>query len=269
MKKTILLLALAAMLLLTACGQTPTTDPVADENPTEKVTIYIPATTTAVKPDGTEQITMRYVLEEGWQDKERFSLNVQVEDPSGLLDEEANMVNLMTITYSEKRTVQGMGGNYSTETVFDENGRAISQTMTYLIETAPYEKKETFMTYDAFGRLLTQETKTYTRGETEPQVTVTTVNYTETDIGSEGRSEDGDITYVRVYDKNYRLVCQSTLVNGEELTRTEQEFDVAGNMVRMVSYSYGQKMVETAYTFTAVEVSAEFAARMPQFNREK
>ena len=272
MKHRIVLIALATVFLLAACTQTPATEPTptTSENPTnsvEEVTIYIPESVTAIAPDGTVQMILHYVFEEGWQEKEQFSVTVQIEDPSNLLEDSVDTGTLMSFIYSEKHMVQETMGTNRTETVLDENGRAISQTMTYLMETAPHEKMETLMTYDAFGRLLTQETKNYTRGEAEPQVTVTTVSYTETDTGSEGRSENGGIIYVRVYDKDYRLICSITLINGEETSRTEQEYDGAGNLIKAVSYFQGEVMSEMHYTYTAVEVSAEFVERMPQFNR--
>lgn len=263
MKKSILLIALVLMLLLAACGQAGV------DAESEMVSIYIPVSIATLSPDGTAQIMMNYVFEEGWQEKESFSVSFRFVDPQGILGEADAMIDQIKMTYAEAYAMQETAGTYRTETVYDENGRAISQTMTYFIETAPNEKTETAMTYDELGRLLTQETKNYVRGKAEPEVTTETFVYTETDTGSEGVATSGAITSVRVYDKNGHVICQYTLRNGEETKRTESEYDDAGNLLKSASYFQGQKMTEYLYTYTAVEVSAECAARIPQFKRVK
>lgn len=275
MKKLLcVLLAVTVLLALAACGEDPATNPATGENPTkpaEKVTIYINDTMTILSPDGTQQVTARYIYEEGWQEKESFSVMFEFDDPEGLLGGQVNMADLLKITYSEKFMVQETAGTSRLETVYDENGRAILTTTTYLMESAAFEKVEVATTYDEFGRITAQESKMYSRTDTEPESTTETITfvYTETDTGSECRNTEHSITTVQVYDKSYRLVCKSTIINGEEISRTEQEFDDAGNLIKTVNYSQGKKVSETAYTYTAVEVSAEFVQRMPQFKKVK
>jgi hypothetical protein len=49
--------------------------------------------------------------------------------------------------------------------------------------------------------------------------------------------------------------------------RVENKYDEAGNLIESIQYLDGEKLAGFRYTYTAVEVSAEFAERMPQFNK--
>lgn len=283
----VLVAALAVLALLTACGTDPTTepstspatnpatDPTDGENtvkPEQKVTIYIPDTMITVSPDGTEQITVQYVFEEGWQEKESFAVSVKIDDPQGILGGEANVMDLLRFTYGERSMVQETAGMSKIETVYDENGNSILQTTTYLMESTPYEKLEMTTTYDEFGRIVTQTNTVYTRGGTEQESVSETITfvYTQTDTGSEGQYVVGGTVHAKmIYDAHYRLTCKSTLLNGEEVTRMERAYDEAGNLIRVINYTNGQKVSENLYTYQAVEVSPAFAERMPQFNQAK
>ena len=277
MKKVFVwVVAIMMLLALAACGENPvdtsntatngTSEPTTTNNPTkpdEKVTIYIPDEVIAADPTGM-QLTLQYVFEDGWQDKESFSATC------GICDENGLSAVISTVTYSERLTVMEIAGTNRTETVLDENGRAIAQTMTYLREDVELEKTETVSTYDEFGRILAQETTRYYSNELgSVETMVDCYTYTETDTGSEGRMQDGGIVYVRIYDKNYRCVRSITILNGEEAVRTDSEYDEVGNLIKSISYSYGEKTQEIYYTWKAVEVSAEFAERMPQFKVKK
>ena len=68
--------------------------------------------------------------------------------------------------------------------------------------------------------------------------------------------------------KNYRPVAKVTITDGQEVSRTESEYDEHGNQVKTVTYDRGQKISEAEYTYKAVEVSEETANRLPHFNRD-
>ena len=131
------------------------------------------------------------------------------------------------------------------------------------------EKTESTMTYDEHDRLLTEEIKTYAPGGTEPQIQTQTYTYTETDTGSKGTYTDGGIVTEQEYDKNYRCVKTVAVTNGQEIARTENTYDEFGNLVNVKTYANGQLTMITNYTFTAVEVDVETAARLPQFYKGK
>jgi YD repeat-containing protein len=271
MKKLLsILMVIAVLLSIAACGADPTTDvTVPSTKPADMVTIYIPNTSESITylPDGEQKIVMHYTFEEGWQNKESFTASVEIEDPNGMLGEQVDVLSMMKISYGEKYYMQETSYINRTETFYDENGRAIKQVTTYLLESAMWEKQEINTTYDAFGRPATRETKQYRRGEDEPTVTTVTYTYTETATGSEGRYKENGIEYVSVYDQNYRLLSTSTFINGVGSQRVEYKYDEAGNLIESIQYLDGEKLAGFIYTHTAVEVSAEFAERMPQFNK--
>lgn len=253
MKKLLcVLLVMTIALSFAACGK----------EKQSKVTIYIPETMTISDPTGAVMVTINLVFEEGWETKESFQVTY-----SG--DTEILGENVPTITYNGKTVITDMAGVSRSEAICDDNGRQISQTIYYLSENATMEKMETSVTYDAHGRRLTQVIKSYYSGNAEPVIQTQTYTYEDTETGSKGTWNDGDITYVIEYDKDYRFVAQATVMNGQEMSRSETEYDANGNQISTVSYYSGQKNMETKYTYKAVEVSAETAARLPQFKQGK
>ena len=260
MKKVMcVVLALLVIFGCAACGDAPVTPTGPQE---KKVTIYIPDTMVMSDPNGDESIAARYVLEEGWQEKESFTLNVELENNPDAT------VTASSAIYSEKCVVSESTGTTRVETYYDDNGRTIQQKTIYLQEDAAYTSVETAMTYDEFGRPLKEETIYYERGKTEPSQTATKqYTYTETETGSEARDDSQGMVYVYAYDRNYRLVSSTIILNGKEMSRTTYEYDEAGNWISIITYYMGEIMSEARYTWKAVEVSEEFVARMPQFNR--
>lgn len=251
MKKLIVvLLAMSVLLSFAACGEG------------NKVTIYVPDTMTITSPDGGQSAAAKYVFEEGWETKESFSVNLEV---TGLEGVEEN-VSMMTMVYSERTLVTEQVGGVRITTVFNEKGQTVSTT-TENTRGETSVTMETTSTYDARGRKLTDQTKTSYGDQAEPVTTSVTYTYTDTDTGSEGRSEAGSMVSVLTYDKNDRLVCTSQILNGEEMSRTENTFNEAGNLICSKSYFEGKLVSTTETTFRTVEVSRETADRLPNFKR--
>lgn len=238
-----------------ACGK--------DNKEDKKVTIYIPETDTVHQADTvSSQLTVTYIFEEGWQDKESFRVTF-----SGNTEILGVGNDVPTMVFNGKTVITEIAGVSRSEATYDENGRQISRITPFLTEDATMAKMEFTFTYDAHGRKLTQVTKYYYPDKVEPMIETQTYTYTDTETGSKGTWSEGNTTYVIEYDKNYRPVAKVTIMDGQELSRTEAEYDEHGNEIRSVSYYNGQKNKETKYTYKAVEVSSETAARLPQFKR--
>ena len=172
----------------------------------------------------------------------------------------------MTFAYGDKSMVSEQTGISKNEVYYDDLGRVIRQVVTPSA-TSGVTKTETNTTYDAQGRLLTVETKTYNAGQDTPLVQTVTYTYTNTDTGSKGTAANSGITYEVEYDKNNRLLKNITTANGQEVSRIENTYDENGNVISSVQYAQGQILMETKTAYTAVEVSEEAAARLPQFRK--
>lgn len=285
MKKICLLLILAMLFSMTACRKVrpqqttePSTAPTmaateGTEEPTVPETtvpettappvfvLYLPESMSLCGPDGSALITMNYVYEEGWMDKETFTSTVAAELPG------QGSVEMVT-TFGDKYASSDMMGLTQTETHYDEQGRAILQ-VSIPNQNPTVDKIETVNTYDEYGRMLTTESKTYSTGQADPIMDSAAYTYTDTDTGSKGTSEKHGILQELYYDRDYHLVASVTIVNGQETSRMENTYDEYGNQIRQVQYIQGQKSMENLYTYTAVEVDAETAARLPQFCKGK
>ncbi len=256
MKKLLCMLAAAAMLLSFAACE-PEDQP--DEGSTvEKVTIFIPDKLLVYGPEGTLMMETSMEYEKDWQKKESFTISY---------GSEANAVGMnVEMVYGDKSIVTQIPNVYRTESFHDENGR-LSRQVTEYLNNLTLQKIENSYTYDEQGRRLTQETKTYYAGNEEPTTATQTFTYTETETGSKGTFTEGSITYIIEYNKEFRLTAQSTIVNDEEVTRTELTYDEHGNNVSSATYSNGQKISETRFTYKKVEISKETADRLPTFKR--
>ena len=250
MKKLLcLLLLLVMMLFMAGC---PDVRPI-PEMPGP--VLFLPDTATVYSPDGESQSTATVKYEEGWQNKESFTATYSDGDQ-------------LEITYSNKYTVQKIGDGIQRETYYDAGGRVSRQVIHYSVTSSGLEKVETIFTYDSYGRTTEQLIRVYLEGQTLPNVQTQTYRYTDTKEGSEGVCRDGT-TYTLVYDHNYRLMRQVVTSGDKEVSRTENTYDKYGNTLSTVQYAEGEKISEIRYTYKAVEVSEETAARFPQFNREK
>lgn len=228
-----------------------------DDQEDGTVTIYLTETMTVYVGNDSQSVELTY--EEGWENKEEFTATYNyTEGNAGVVTD--------TVTFKNKCTVTENPGRLHTETRFDDNGRVISQMQEHLSEYDSIEKMETTYTYDSYGRKLTEKSKIYYKDREQPEVQSRTYSYTDTADGSKGVCNDGG-TYTLIYDSNYRLISE-TLTNGDtEVSGTEKTYDDDGRLVSVITYAQGQKMVETCYTYKAVEVSQEFSERFPQFKR--
>ncbi len=220
------------------------------------VTIYLTETMTVYAGNDSQSIELTY--EEGWENKEEFTAtyNYKTGNPD---------TGIPTVTFKNKCTVMEVPGILRGETRLDDNGRVISQVQEHLSDSV-LEKTETTYTYDSYGRKLTEESKIYYKDREQPQIQRLTYSYTDTADGSKGVCNSGG-TYTLIYDSNYRLISQTSTNGDVELSSIENTYDDNGRLVSVITYAYGEKMVETCYTYKAVEVSKEFANRFPQFKR--
>ena len=256
MKKLLyILLAMTILFSFAACGK--------DNKEDEKVTIYIPETVTVYQADTvSSQLTVTYIFEEGWQEKESFRVTY-----SGNTEILGVGNDVPTMILNGKTVIYETAGVSRSEATYDDHGRQIFRITPFLTEDATIAKMEFTYTYDVHGRKRTQLTKYYYPDKAEPVAETQAYTYTDTETGSKGIWSEGNTTYVLEYDKNYCLVAKVTIMDGQELSRTEFEYDEYGNEIRSVSYYNGQKNEETKYTYKAVEVSNKTAARLPQFKR--
>lgn len=254
MKKVFcVLLVMTVLLSFTACSK----------EKQSKVTIYIPDTDTVLQTDTVSaQRTVTYIFEEGWQDKESFRVTY-----SGNIEILGVGNDAPTMIMNGKTVITEIAGVYRSEATYDDNGRQISRITPFLSENANMAKMEVTFTYDAQGRKLTQVTKYYYPDKAEPVTETQTYTYTDTETGSKGTFTEGNTTYVLEYDKNYCMVAQTTVTDGQEVSRTEAEYDEYGNQLSETTYANGQKQMEMKYTWKAVEVSEETANRMPYCKR--
>ena len=248
MKKLLcVLLVLVILCSFAACGK----------ETEKKVTVYIPDTIEIYMGDGTKYASATYVFEEGWQDKESFTVTI-----SGETDK---LGGSGTTVYSDKKTVQEVGNGATMELQYNEKGQQILMINRY----ADGGRREVTYTYDNVGRVVTEAIKLFETADSEAETTTTNYTYTDTEAGSTCTTETNGYVAVTTFDKNGQTISQVTTFNGQEVSRTEAAYDDAGNMLSNVSYASGQKNMEMKYTWKAVEVSAEVAARLPQFKSAK
>ena len=247
MKKLLCVCLIMIMLLsCAACGQ---------ETEAEKVTIYIPDTVTIYQGD-TLYATITYVFEEGWQDKESFAVTMNSDTDA--------LGGSSTAVYSDKKLSQEVSNGATMETYYNDQGQQIKMVNLY----ASGGHREVTYTYDSVGRLIREEERMYETADSEAVVTITDYTYTDTADGYTSTQEINGYSVVSTYNKDGLQISQVTYRNGEEMNRTEATYDAAGNMVSNISYYKGQKQTEMRYTWKAVEVSTELAARLPQFKKD-
>lgn len=238
------MLALMALFSLAACGDGNT------------VTIYLPDKVEVYQADGTLYATITYTYEDGWQNKESFTVAMK-SDAEGL--------GAADLVYSEKKVVQEVGTGAKQEAYYNDEGMAVRTVNTY----ADGSKQEVHYTLDDRNRVVKEEVKVYAAGAAEPTITTQNYTYTDTDTGSTSTYSVDSVTYVKVFDKNDRQISQTVQMDGKETSRTELTYDAAGNTVSQTVYAGGQKSMEMKFTYKAVKVSAEVAARLPQLKSGK
>lgn len=245
MKKLLcVLLVLTMALSFAACGKA------------SKVTIYIPDTIEIYMADDTKYASGTYVFEEGWQEKESFTVTMSGDMVDKLGGSSATV-------YSEKKTVQEVGNGAKMEVYYNDKGQMSKMVNLY----ADGGHREVTYTYDSKGRMTSQEEKMFETADSEAVTSTTNYTYTDTENGSTATGETNGYSVVSTYDKNGRQISQVTTMNGNEISRTEAAYDEAGNMLSQISYANGQKQMEMKYTWKAVEVSSEVATRLPQFKK--
>jgi hypothetical protein len=243
MKKLICVLMVLTMVLsFAACGN-------------GKVTIYIPDTVTIYDGTGALYASVAYHFEEGWQDKETFTCT-QTGD-------EAFIGGAGDMVYSDKKMVQEGDSGDGVELHYDDQGNEIVMINYHSVGS----RYETFYTYDSLGRQICEEEKYYETADAEPECTTVTYTYVETEEGSVSTQEMDGYTMVVTYDKNGWKISEVMSMDGVELTRTETTYDAVGNVDTNKTYYEGQLQMEVKYTWTAVEVSNEVAARLPQYRK--
>ena len=109
----------------------------------------------------------------------------------------------------------------------------------------------------------------YETADSEAVVTTTEYTYTDSADGYTATQEENGFKTVSTYNKENLLLSQVSYRNDEEMSRTEATYDEAGNMTSQINYYNGQKQTEMRYTWKAVEVSKELAARVPQLKTAK
>lgn len=247
MKKLLcVLLVLVILCSFAACGK----------DGDSKVTIYIPDTITIYQAD-TLYATLTYTFEEGWQNKESFTVT-----GGGDTDK---LGGGGSVVYSDKKLTQEVGNGATMESYYNDKGQETKMVNLY----ADGGHREVIYTYDSKDRLISEEERMYETADSEAVITVTEYTYTDTADGYTSTREENGIEVVSTYNKDGQQLSQVSYRNGEEMSRTEATYDEAGNMASQINYSNGQKQMEMRYTWKAVEVSKELAARVPQFKTAK
>ncbi len=249
MKKLLCVLLLVIMALsCVACGK----------DGDDLVTIYIPETVQIRTGSDAHFSVQTYIFEEGWQDKERFTVWI-----TNRPDDPEYTKYATSVIYWNNQMIQGLGNGTEIVTKVNEWGKTV-ETIRYFPDG---KRIEDVFSYDASGRLAFQEYKKYDSAEDcEPMTTTMVYVFPETEMGNIGTATDGSTTYVLEYGQNDRLTVSRMIVDGQEKSRTEYEYDEFGNLAGTVSCQDG-KNIETKYTWKAVEVRLETAERFPQFRR--
>ena len=147
----------------------------------------------------------------------------------------------------------------------DEKGNVVSRTVFHKLSS---QLIQSVLTYDEYGRILTQTTSTSFSGGKDTYLPQVTFTYEETEQGSKGVGEQSGYKETYFYDNGYRLVGYSVTIMGMESTRTEYTYDAHGNRTEIAVYVDGVLNTRSVTTYKAVEVSLEMADRLPQFKRE-
>ena len=233
MKKFALFLVLVMLLSLLGCDLAAPT-------------LCIPTSYQTLDADGQVQAAFNFIFEEGWQDKDTFTITYS--DP-----------RQGTVTVSDKCMIHQVDGGPTTELYFDDQGRVIREVSIY-----PYDDTEdlvTLYTYDQHGRLLT---------ETQDDLVIT-YTYTDTETGSQGICQLDGTRYELHYDSRYRLTTQiEHFVDMEGLDvpnlRIETVYHEDGS-ISQLCYIVGRLSTERRVFYTQQKVSAETVARLPWFQQ--
>ena len=247
MKKLLcVLLVLVILCSFAACGK----------DGDSKVTVYIPDTVTVYQGD-TVYASVTYNFEEGWQNKESFSVTM-----GGDTDK---LGGGGSVVYSDKKLTQEVGNGATMEVYYNEKGQEIKMVNLY----ADGGHREVIYTYDSKDRLISEEERMYETADSQAVVSTTEYTYADTADGYTATQEMDGYKVVATYNKDGLQISQVSYRNDKEMSRTEATYDEAGNMASQINYYNGQKQTEMRYTWKAVEVSKELAARVPQFKTAK
>ena len=129
--------------------------------------------------------------------------------------------------------------------------------------------REVIYTYDSKDRLISEEERMYETADSQAVVSTTEYTYADTADGYTATQEMDGYKVVATYNKDGLQISQVSYRNDKEMSRTEATYDEAGNMTSQINYYNGQKQTEMRYTWKAVEVSKELAARVPQLKTAK
>ena len=260
MKKVLaLLFALLMLLNITACSNGETEKSGKDREDKETVTLYLIKTMEIKVENGPENFpgVVEFVYEEGWQEKDSFTIraDLTVNDLTQTLLQTASDKKLVQQTIVDGDEMQ------KTETVYDENGRAIKQTI--YLKAGMTDKVESTRTYDKKGRLVKEVSKTYFSDGTAPIEVTQTFTFQETAEGSKAVNDTGMVT--QLYNEKNQLIEQTTLINGEESSRIVYTYNEYGKQQTVTTYIQGALSHSMTYTYTPVEVSKEKAEQLPWF----
>jgi len=265
MKKILsLLLAVALVFTFAACNKkqnTKDTEANSDstETKSETVTIYIPTTQEVVTFGNTTNTTVTYTFEEGWQEKDTFTV-ISEGSVQGKKQKE-------TQTVSNRKMVSELtidGQKQTTETHYDKNGLVVKMITTVEKSGKVLSKTEIVSTYDDKGRLTKEDEKvtSYTSSGQTSRSTPTTFTYSSISVGSMGTSNSGK--RILVYNKENLLVTDTVNTDSAEVSRMEYTY-TDGRADTITSYYHGSKEYTIKLNSEAVEVSPEKAAQLPQY----
>lgn len=265
MKRLLAILFAAVMVFtLTACGEGKNLSG-QDETTLKKentVTIHIPKTITMTLSGDPQDMVIgpaEHIFEDGWQEKDSFTVTylMPIEGmPQNVTTTYANGKATATVTAQDKEISRS-------EIIYNGQGKVASQVTYTAAEQV--EKTENKYTYDEKGRTITLETIVHYI-DVAPVSVKHEFTITEIDDGSVGVYISGGMEYRYTYDKNDRLVSNVTTVNSQELSRTEFTYDDFGNVLTQTQITATTNSAEakivTAYTYEAVTVSTEKAAKL-------
>ena len=222
-----------------------------------KTLIFLPDTVTVYR---NEKLTGKFTLdyEEGWQTKDSFTATY-------IPSEDTTENDIPVITYSDKFTETKYNEKYYEEATYDEKGNIVAVDEIY-IDNGMLEKVEIKNNYDKYGRLTGLMQITIFRGDPNAGVQSQSYAYTYIEVGSQASFSKDGRTYIRTYDKNFRLIWEEIRTIIGEIHRTDYTYDEYGNLLSSVKYYNGAKEREMIYTYKAVETTDEVIARWVQFN---
>jgi YD repeat-containing protein len=149
------------------------------------------------------------------------------------------------------------------ENHYDSNGYETKSVQIYS-EDYDIARVETLYTRDELGRVTQQQQVTYYPDGTE-SATQQSYTYAPSEDGSVGTRQLNSLEEKIFCDAQGRTLKVQYIMAGQENQRTEYTYDENGNVSSITTYYQGRFTSKRVFTYQAVQVSPETAAKFPMY----